>query len=102
MSARAWLSTWSGPQSNAALARTLPALTVPTQVICAMADTDIHPSECRAALDACGAKDKEYGELRWADHYLRPVGPEGERLGDPKERVADALIVPWLRARWPV
>ena len=47
MSARGWLSTWSGLSSNAGLERTLPGVTVPTLVICALADLDIYPSECR-------------------------------------------------------
>jgi len=100
MSARGWLSTWSGLRSNAALERTLPAVAVPTQVICAMADTDIYPSECRRAFEAAGARDKTYAELRGADHYLNPAGGEGARLPDPRDRVADELIVPWLRQRW--
>ena len=100
MSARGWLSTWSGLRSNADLERTLPAVTVPTQVICATADTDIHPSECRRAFEAVAARDKRYDELRGADHYLNPAGPAGARLADPRQRVADELIVPWLRERW--
>ena len=100
MSARGWLSTWSGLRSNAALEPTLPAITVPTQVICAAADTDIYPSECRRAFDAAGARDKCYEELRGADHYLNPAGADGSRLADPRDRVADELIVPWLRERW--
>src|SRR5437867_2115328 len=100
MSARGWLSTWSGLSSNAALERTLPAVTVPMQVICATADTDILPSECRRAFEASGARDKTYAELRGADHYLNPAGGEGARLPDPRDRVADELIVPWLRQRW--
>src|SRR5262249_31253776 len=55
MSARGWLSTWSGLSSNAALERTLPGVSVPTLVICALADLDIYPSECRTSLDASGA-----------------------------------------------
>jgi pimeloyl-ACP methyl ester carboxylesterase len=102
MSARGWLSTWSGLQTNAALERTLPAVRVPTQVIAAAGDTDITPAECRRAFAASGAADKSYGELEWADHYLNPVGPEGARLADPRDRVADELIVPWLRAHWTV
>ena len=100
MSARGWLSTWSGLCSNAALERTLPAVTVPTQVICATADTDIYPSECRRAFEAAGARDKCYEELRGADHYLNPAGADGSRLADPRDRVADELIVPWMREHW--
>ena len=66
------------------------------------ADTDIHPSECRRAFEASAARDKTYAELAGADHYLRPAGAAGAKLGDPKDRVADELILPWLGERWPV
>ena len=102
MSARGWLSTWSGLQSNAALERTLPEVRVPTLVIAALADTDIYPSECRRGFEVSAARDKAYAELAGADHYLRPAGADGAKLGDPKDRVADELILPWLRERWPV
>jgi pimeloyl-ACP methyl ester carboxylesterase len=102
MSARGWLSTWSGLRSNAALEETLPGVRVPTQVISALADSDIYPAECRRAFEASAASDKEYHELEGTDHYLRPAGPEGARLVDPRLRVAEECIVPWLRARWPL
>jgi pimeloyl-ACP methyl ester carboxylesterase len=102
MSARGWLSTWSGLRSNAALERTLPTVRVPTLVVNAMADTDIYPSEARAAFGASGAADKTLAELAGADHYLRPAGREGARLRDPRDRVADECLLPWLRERWPV
>src|SRR5439155_473443 len=54
----------------------------------------------RARLGDAGARDKTYAELRGADHYLNPAGGEGARLPDPRDRVADELIVPWLRQRW--
>jgi hypothetical protein len=101
MSARGWLSTWSGLRSQAALERTLPSVRVPTLVVCPLADTDIYPSEGRRAFDASGAADKAWAEVEWADHYLRPVGAEGARRGDPRARVAGECIVPWLRERWP-
>ncbi|HJQ82691.1 MAG TPA: hypothetical protein VKA21_01340 [Candidatus Binatia bacterium] len=93
MSARGWLSTWSGLSSNAALERTLPSIAVPTLVVAAAADTDIYPSECRRVLAASGAKDKAYAELEGADHYLRSPS---------RERAAEEVILPWLRERWPV
>jgi pimeloyl-ACP methyl ester carboxylesterase len=98
MSGRGWLSTWSGLSSNAALERTLPAVAVPTLVVAAAADTDIYPSECRRAFAASAAADKTYAELKGADHYLRPVGG----ASDPRARLADELLLPWLRQRWPV
>jgi hypothetical protein len=67
-----------------------------------MADTDIYPGDCRQAFAASAAEDKSYHELPGADHYLRPAGAEGATLGDPRRRVADEIILPWLRARWPV
>jgi hypothetical protein len=102
MSARGWLSTWSGLSSNAELERTLPGVSIPTLVVCAMADLDIYPSECRQAFDWSAAADKQRAELEWAGHYLYPVGPEGERLRHPQERVADEVLLPWLRQRWPI
>jgi hypothetical protein len=101
MSARGWLSTWSGLRSNAALARTMPGIAVPTLVVCAMADLDIYPSECRLGFDRSGARDKQWAQLAWAGHYLYPVGPEGEKLPHPQDRAADEIILPWLRERWP-
>jgi alpha-beta hydrolase superfamily lysophospholipase len=98
MSARGWLSTWSGLRSQAALERTLPAVRVPTLVVGARADTDIYPSETRRAFAASGAADRTLVELENADHYLRPVRPGA---GDPRARVADEVLLPWLRARWP-
>ena len=102
MSARGWLSTWSGLSSNAALERTLPRVRVPTLVIGAAADTDIYPAEVHAAHAASGADDKTLVDLPWAGHYLDPVGAEGARLAHPQVRVTDEVLLPWLRARWPV
>jgi hypothetical protein len=101
MSARGWLSTWSGLTSNAALERTLPSVRVPTLVAAALADTDIYPSECRRQLAASGAADKEYYEQTGADHYFQPVDARAGDV-DPRDRLADAGVLPWLRARWPV
>jgi hypothetical protein len=99
MSARGWLSTWSGLSSNAALERTLPKVRVPTLVVSALGDTDIYPSECRRQLAASAASDKEYYEQADADHYFRPGG--AATGVDPRDRLADACVLPWLRARWP-
>jgi hypothetical protein len=41
-------------------------------------------------------------ELPWAGHYLYPVGQAGAELSHPQDRVADEMILPWLRRRWPV
>jgi hypothetical protein len=99
MSARGWLSTWSGLSSNAALERTLPEVRVPTLVMNALADTDIYPAEARRVLAVSAAEDRTLVQLEGADHYLRPVGAG---TGDPRARAADEHLIPWLRARWPV
>ena len=76
MSARGWLSTWSGLSSHASLERTLPEVTVPTQVICATADMDIYPSECRAAYERSGATTRR----TWPPREPLPVsGGRGGR-----------------------
>lgn len=102
MSARGWLSTWSGLSSNAALERTLPSVRVPTLVVAALADTDIYPAECRRQLAASGAADKAYYEHAGADHYFRPAPGAAPTDVDPRERLAADCVLPWLRARWPV
>jgi hypothetical protein len=101
MSARGWLSTWSGLSSNAALERTLPAVRVPTLVVGALADTDIYPAECRRQLAASAASDKEYYEQEAADHYFRPADATRDDV-DPRDRLAEACVLPWLRRRWPL
>jgi hypothetical protein len=101
MSARGWLSTWSGLSSNAALERTLPSVVVPTLVIAALGDTDIFPAECRRQLAASGASDKEYYEQAGADHYFRRAPGADPGADDPRDRLAAACVLPWLRARWP-
>jgi pimeloyl-ACP methyl ester carboxylesterase len=101
MSARGWLSTWSGLRSRADLERTIAGVRVPTLVVCARADTDIHPAECRRVFEASAAPDKEWAELPGADHYLFPAGADGAKLRHPRARLADEHVLPWLRARWP-
>jgi pimeloyl-ACP methyl ester carboxylesterase len=98
MTPRAWLSTWSGLSSQADLPDTIGHVTIPTLIIYADGDCDIFPSEQRELLDKSGATDKTALELPWADHYLHPVGEEGARLADPRERLTE-MIVPWIEER---
>jgi pimeloyl-ACP methyl ester carboxylesterase len=98
MTPRAWLSTWSGLSSQADLPDTIGQVTVPTLIVYADGDCDIFPSEQRELVENSGAKDKTYVELPWADHYLHPVGEEGAKLADPRERLID-VIVPWIEER---
>jgi alpha-beta hydrolase superfamily lysophospholipase len=90
MTARGWLSTWSGLSSPAAMAKTMPAVRVPTLLVHPTADTEIRVSQAREIHAASGSNDAVYTELPGAGHYLA-----GHR------RVALDLVVDWLRGRVP-
>ncbi len=89
MTARGWLSTWSGLSSHAKLADTMPRVTVPTILVHPTADTEIRMRQAKEIVDSAGADDTTYVELAGAPHYL-----EGHR------REALAIVADWLRARF--
>jgi alpha-beta hydrolase superfamily lysophospholipase len=89
MTARGWLSTWSGRSSKARLADTMAHVTVPTLLVHPTADTEIRVHQARAIAAASGATDSTYVELAGAPHYF-----EGHR------RQAMELVVEWLRQRF--
>jgi hypothetical protein len=88
MTARGWLSTWSGLSSPARLADTMADVTVATLVVHPTADTEIRLHQAEAIRDGSGATDVTYRTVDGAEHYLH-----GRR------REAMDLIVDWLRAR---
>jgi pimeloyl-ACP methyl ester carboxylesterase len=88
MTARGWLSTWSGLSSPASLAASLPSITVPTLVVHPTGDTEIRLGQARGYALASGAEDVTYTELVGAPHYLQGFRAE-----------AMELVVEWLRAR---
>lgn len=90
MTARGWLSTWSGLSSGAKLADTMPQVTVPTLLIHPTADTEIRVWQAKEIVDAAGADDVTYIEMHGALHYLEGDRPEA------MQHVAD-----WLAARYP-
>lgn len=100
MSARGWLSTWSGLTSRANVLKNLPGVSCPFHLCNALADMDIYPSEADAMFNVVGSRDKTRSELAWADHYLNPQGEAGGKLRDPRQRCADEVFLPWLRERW--
>ncbi len=91
MTARGWLSTWSGLSSHAAVAETLPAVSVPTLVVHPTGDTEIRLHQARAIYEASGAEDKQYVEIAGAVHYL--TGRRQEALDN---------VIDWLRERVPL
>jgi hypothetical protein len=90
MTARGWLSTWSGLSSHAKLADTMPRVTVPTLLVHPTADTEIRRWQAQEIVDAAGASDRTYVELAGAPHYL-----EGFR------REAMDIVADWLGSRFP-
>jgi len=90
MTARGWLSTWSGLSSHAKLADTMPQVKVPTMLVHPTADTEIRVWQAKEIVDAAGADDVTYLEMKGAPHYL-----EGHR------REALAAVVDWLEKRFP-
>ena len=88
MTARGWLSTWSGASSGARLADTMPSVTIPTLVVHPTGDTEIRVHQAEAIRDAAGGDDVTYETLQGAPHYLH-----GHRR-DAIERIVD-----WMRAR---
>lgn len=90
VTARGWLSTWSGLSSAAATADTMPAVRIPTLVVHPRADTEIRIREAKAIHAAGGSDDATYVELAGAPHYL-----------DGHRGAVIELIVDWLRPRVP-
>ncbi len=90
MTARGWLSTWSGLSSGAKLADTMPHVTVPTLLVHPTADTEIRVWQAHEIVDAAGADDVTYIAMKGALHYLEGDRPEA------MQHVAD-----WLAARFP-
>ena len=90
MTARGWLSTWSGLSSHAKLADTMPHVKVPTILVHPTADTEIRLWQAKEIVDNSGAADKTYVELKGAPHYLEGHRPEA--LG---------IVSEWLRKRFP-
>jgi hypothetical protein len=93
---KAWLSTWSGAASHAALERNAPAVAVPSLVVNYDGDNAIFPADAPRALDLLGAADKRLVTVA-GDHYGFAPGTQ-RRSGAP---LALAEIVAWLRERFP-
>jgi hypothetical protein len=92
--ADAWLSTWSGLSSNAAVSRCLRNVTVPTLVIEYTGDCSVFPSDIAAALEASGSGDVTHEQVR-ADHFGRKLDREDE----PPIPATARVLIPWTEER---
>src|SRR5262249_45211338 len=86
MTARGWLSTWSGLRSHAALVETMPSVTIPSLFVHPTADTEIRLHQARGAYEQCAATQKAYVEVEGAVHYFTG-----------RQRDACEPIIEWLR-----
>ncbi len=93
---RAWLSTWSGPSSNAAVLENLPNITVPTLVVNHTGDHAIYPQESEAVYQQSPAEDKQFAHVD-ADHFGYPL-PSSPNQGGRDETMK--VIVDWLQERF--
>ena len=89
---RAWLSSWSGLSSNAAVAKTIASNEAPLLIISLTRDNGAFPDNNRAELDLCPATDKQQIFIN-ADHYGQPT--------KTRETIGGA-IARWLTERYPV
>jgi hypothetical protein len=90
MTTRGWLSTWSGLSSRAKVVDTLPAVTVPTLLVHPTGDTEIRVRQAREIVDASGAEDVTYHEVKGAPHYLEGHRPD-----------TLAFVAQWIAQRFP-
>lgn len=88
----AWLSTWSGLSSNAAIPKTGSAVDQPALLVEYTGDQTVFPETARAIFGALGSTDKRHERVR-GNHHGRALGP-GEEDG---RFVAGRLIQDWLR-----
>jgi hypothetical protein len=93
---RAWLSSWSGLSSRAALLESLPKVTIPTLVTNYAGDNAIYPVYSDTIFEHSPAQDKTRAQFE-GDHFgLLPNGTRSSEKGSAK-----AVILQWLRTRFP-
>jgi hypothetical protein len=88
----AWLSTWSGLSSNAALAKTAPSIEQPSLLVEYTGDVSTFPNGAKEIFASLGTSQKTRVRVR-GDHHGRALAA-GEDLG---RNIAGAKIRDWLR-----
>jgi len=91
----AWLSTWSGLSSNAALAKTVPSIAQPVLFVEYTGDVSTFPSVARSLFAAIGTSQKTHLRVR-GDHHGRALA-KGEELG---RNIVGAKVRDWLREQF--
>ena len=90
---RAWLSSWSGLSSRAAVLDNLPKVTVPTLVANYSGDNAIYPASSDTIYEQSPASDKSRAQFD-GDHFGLTPAFERKPIG-PKSSAT--LILAWLR-----
>ncbi len=88
----AWLSTWSGLSSNAALAKTAPAITRPALLIEYTGDASTFPTTIAGIFDSLASADKQHLRIR-GDHHGRALTAAEE----PGRYEAGRRLAVWLQ-----
>ncbi|MBV9529229.1 hypothetical protein [Sphingomonas sp.] len=92
----AWLSTWSGLSSNAALHKTAPSIQVPALLVEYTGDVSTFPATLRDIYESIGTPDKRHVRIR-GDHHGRALEAEEE----PGRYIAGRTIRGWLGEKFP-
>jgi pimeloyl-ACP methyl ester carboxylesterase len=92
----AWLSSWSGLSSNAALPKTAPFVRQPALLVEYTGDVSTFPSVAKEIFSSIGSSSKSHVRVR-GDHHGRALSKD-EELG---RTVAGRRIVEWLRENFP-
>lgn len=97
LTARAWLSTWSGLSAQAEWTHAAEHITVPTLVVAPLGDTDAYPDEQHEIFSRIPAPDKTFVELEYAHHYLMllPTSPVDY---NPRDKAGE-IVTSWLHER---
>ena len=90
----AWLSTWSGLSSNAALPSTGSAVDQPALLVEYTGDQTVFPETARSIFGALASTDKRHERVR-GNHHGKALEP-GEEDG---RFIAGRLIQDWLREK---
>lgn len=88
----AWLSTWSGLSTNAALRKTAPDIAAPTLLVGFDADNSVFPSQLTEIHEAIGSVEKDWVTVH-GDHFGFISGTDDRSPG----KEAAAAIIDWLR-----